>query len=165
MLCLRINPGNASGRLTTRTRSAMLHHLIYISRAVDHFDDVQLLALLNKARIKNHQHQISGLLLYEDRTFVQYIEGPLAQLNQLKTAISHDIRHSIALYLLQEPNEEGRLFPDWSMGYNHMRVLNRMGIPGLQENDLDEVRYHLEKQPNSFAASILMKIIEANHFS
>jgi len=142
----------------------MLHHLIYISRSVDHFDDTLLLNLLSSARKRNLQNQITGLLLYDDKTFVQYIEGPKQPLNQLMATISRDPRHTVMAYLLREPSEEGRLFPDWSMGYDHMRVLNRVGIPGLQENQLEEVRYHLEKQTDSVAATMLTKLIDANRF-
>ena len=53
----------------------MIYYLVYLSTATDHLGKGDLKILLEKSRAKNAQRSISGLLVYEDRDFIQILEG------------------------------------------------------------------------------------------
>jgi len=51
--------------------------LIYVSSAQKALRYEELDSLLTEARERNQQLGLTGVLLYLDQTFMQYIEGPL----------------------------------------------------------------------------------------
>jgi len=94
----------------------MIIQMSYFSRATSAMDDLALVALLDKARIKNFRRGIGGLLLYRDSTFLQIIEGRAPDVESLFETISKDPRHyGIRLLLREEVTE--RVFFAWRMGF------------------------------------------------
>lgn len=93
-----------------------LSRLVYHSRAIMPFTAAALDALLRKARLKNQQHSLSGLLLYTEGEFMQVLEGPQLAVEQLYAVIQADPRHE-AVCTLSLESIERRAFPDWRMGY------------------------------------------------
>ena len=96
-----------------------LYHIIYHSIASGGGLSPEALAsLLRQARAYNHAHRLTGLLLYaaDTREFVQVLEGPQAEVQQLYAKIAHDARHKHS-FVLHEGREEARMFPDWRMGF------------------------------------------------
>ena len=69
--------------------------LIYISRATERFDEEELTKILNSARTNNQKNHITGLLLYDGRgTFIQALEGPESEIENLFDVIKADTRHT-----------------------------------------------------------------------
>jgi len=96
-----------------------LYHIIYHSLATGEGMPPEALAdLLRQARAYNQAHRLTGLLLYAADTheFVQVLEGPQAEVQQLYAHIAHDARHK-HVFVLHEGPEETRMFPDWRMGF------------------------------------------------
>ncbi|OWP65093.1 hypothetical protein CDA63_01690 [Hymenobacter amundsenii] len=93
-----------------------LFRLVYHSQAVESFTPEALDMLLRRARSRNAQHRISGLLLYSEGRFLQVIEGPGPALDRLYSLIEADPRHCEVRTLAYEPLTT-RAFPDWRMGY------------------------------------------------
>ncbi|MBO1256873.1 BLUF domain-containing protein [Alteromonas sp. 5E99-2] len=94
-----------------------LHRLTYVSRSVRLLNMPDFNVLLEQIRPKNKQLDITGLLLYKDKTFLQVLEGKLENINAVFEAIEHDPRHfKIKLLEHLQPCEE-RFFPNWSMGF------------------------------------------------
>jgi hypothetical protein len=96
-----------------------LCHIIYHSIASGGGMSPEALAsLLRQARAYNHAHRLTGLLLYAADThkFVQVLEVPRSEVQDLYTHIARDARHKHA-FVLHEGQEEARMFPDWRMGF------------------------------------------------
>lgn len=104
------------------TRPFVLHHLVYLSRATVPLGVEALQALLQKARLFNHAHRITGLLLYSDGpdntpgVFFQILEGPEATIRSLMSQIRLDERNT-DLHVLVDGPADRRMFPDWAMGF------------------------------------------------
>lgn len=93
-----------------------ISYILYASSETFRFSDADLHALLTSSRQYNSQHAISGMLLYAGGNFIQYIEGPEEEVQGLFVRIARDPRHR-SLLPLTHGVSEGRLFPDWSMGF------------------------------------------------
>lgn len=96
-----------------------LTQLIYVSTAIQHFTESELLDLLKVARTANAQHGITGLLLYRYGNFMQVIEGESQKIEQLIENIKRDDRHSNLAVILKEDIIH-REFSDWTMGFREI---------------------------------------------
>lgn len=93
-----------------------LYSIAYVSKAVRSLYEDELVDLLTKARERNMRENITGLLLYSNMRFVQYIEGPELGVKKLFAEILVDSRHVDVSLLLDEAIAE-RDFGSWTMGY------------------------------------------------
>lgn len=93
-----------------------LKFLVYVSSAVRLFTPEELLELLRLSRKRNAQLGITGLLLYDHGNFIQAMEGPAANVDQLFEKICADPRHKQVTSLVQGPLEE-RQFQRYAMGF------------------------------------------------
>lgn len=107
-----------------------MYRLVYVSAAVGSPTRADLLALLAKAREKNHRLGITGLLLFKDGDFIQLLEGERPAVREVFDAIQADPRHSGVIVLL-EGEAEGRLFADWSMGFRDLADPEVRAMPGF----------------------------------
>ena len=79
-----------------------LIHTIYASRAVTDFSKDDIVNLLSKARKKNASLGITGMLLYDNGSFFQILEGEEAVLDQLFNEITADKRHHQIAKIISE---------------------------------------------------------------
>lgn len=93
-----------------------IHHLFYLSTATSLLTNEQLAEILAAARHSNAQNGLSGMLLYQDGSFIQHIEGQEKDLYQTWERIQLDRRHKNTIILTQGPLN-ARLFPNWEMGF------------------------------------------------
>jgi hypothetical protein len=96
----------------------MLFRLLYIStvrsgQSPDMIDDI-----LNIAQKRNRADGLTGLLIYDGRRFMQYLEGDEAKVRGLYARIERDPRH-FAMVTLRESRGEMRQFADWDMAVRH----------------------------------------------
>ncbi|GAA0872054.1 hypothetical protein GCM10009117_12010 [Gangjinia marincola] len=96
----------------------MLKYLSYASKEAQHFSEEDLKQLVEQARANNERLEITGLLLYFDGTFTQYIEGPPAHIDALFQTITADPRHEFIVQLSCGITEN-RKYKEWSMGYKN----------------------------------------------
>src|SRR5450432_2126179 len=99
-----------------------LSYTIYCSSATIRLPQHDLLELLKKARLKNQAHGLTGMLLYRDGTYLQYLEGQRADIGILLQRLGEDPRHK-AIRVLREGTIPEPLFPDWSMAYKNLAGL------------------------------------------
>ena len=103
--------------------------------------------LLDKAKRKNAQLGVTGMLLYDKGSFFQVLEGDPETVKSLIKTIQKDDRHDHVVKIIFEPIEE-RDFSDWTMGYsdlkiddlNHIEGVNDFFQSGKKFVDLDEGR-------------------------
>lgn len=106
----------------------MTHALLYHSIATAPLSDLELRALGVRSSQRNARHRITGLLLHGQHAhvpgatgaFVQWIEGPRADVRSLFESIADDPRHTdietLAEGSLRElTGRDDRLFPGWNM--------------------------------------------------
>lgn len=98
--------------------------LTYKSVATASPSATDLDALTTKARARNRQMNVTGMLLYEDGCFLQTLEGPPEKLDALWSSIKEDGRHD-HIEVLSEHIAPARLFSDWDL-LLHTR-LNQVG--------------------------------------
>jgi hypothetical protein len=103
--------------------------LCYISRATKLFSTTDLVQLLEKSRVSNHSIGLTGLLLHDNGSFIQLIEGPQAEVRKLFATINADPRHADVQILFQA-NVDERSFPEWEMGFCDPRDPMLKNLPG-----------------------------------
>lgn len=94
----------------------MLTRLIYASEATERFGPDDLEALLAVARAANARRNITGMLAFDRRAFLQVLEGRREQVSEVFCRIAGDPRHQRIVILDTQPIDE-RLFPHWTMGF------------------------------------------------
>lgn len=97
-----------------------MYCLIYISSATTPLDKATIEEILEKARTRNKEDEVTGLLLYQGGNILQYLEGPKDAVESCYERISKDSRHRQITKLLTA-EREARLFDEWSMGYKDLK--------------------------------------------
>jgi hypothetical protein len=119
-----------------------LHALVYVSSAVRLLSMAEIGELLEKAQARNAEQGVTGVLLYCEGSFMQYLEGPEAGIALVYKIIKADRAHRGIIELLAEPIET-REFPDWSMAF---RVVSAFGMSyPLQQ---DEFLWRISQKPD-----------------
>lgn len=96
-----------------------MRRIIYCSQAAYDVAPGDLVKLLEVARYNNERLGVTGMLLYCNNSFLQVLEGDSKPLTTLMGIISEDPRHS-TVRVLMDDEVPGRLFPDWTMGFEHV---------------------------------------------
>jgi len=109
--------------------------MVYRSRAVTPLSDFDLYELVQAAQARNEREQITGLMLYDEGRFYQWLEGPAANVAGLMRAIARDQRHTDIEILSDKPTET-RQFGDWKMrlatrGARSINSGNNVVVPSL----------------------------------
>lgn len=94
----------------------MVYQLVYVSAAKSLMSEAQLAEVLIKARRNNERLGVTGLLIHQNGSFLQVLEGPAATVEDLFARISLDVRHR-RVTLLARGADAKPLFADWSMGF------------------------------------------------
>lgn len=129
-----------------------LMHLIYASRGARPLSKGEIVALLRHARGKNSGLNITGMLLYDEGSFLQVLEGEEAVVNDLFAQIAGDDRHDSIVTIINEAIPH-RQFADWSMGYAELSRSELGQIDGM--NDFFEGRRCLADIDSGRAKKIL----------
>jgi hypothetical protein len=108
-----------------------LFALIYISKAVRLLTPAELAHLAERAQARNLSEDVTGLLLYSDGAFMQYLEGPAPGMSRIYAVIKADTLHYGVIDLLREPIQE-REFAGWSMT---VRDVGPLGMAGSTQPD------------------------------
>lgn len=111
--------------------------IVYVSKAARPVTRDDLRPLLEGARRRNLEESITGVLLYSDGYFLQYMEGPKAGLHRVYAIIKTHPLHYGLIDLVREPIET-REFAEWSMACH---VVGSGGEPPLSDDyDLLAIR-------------------------
>ena len=110
----------------------LLSHLIYSSASTRPMQDSDLVELLEHSRQNNAQSGITGMLLYENGSFFQVLEGEPDAVDQLFERIRQDPRHTKTVIIIREPIAK-RAFGDWTMGFANLGAEDFDQIVGLND--------------------------------
>jgi hypothetical protein len=109
-----------------------LIHIVYVSFASRDLKEEDLDDFLVNIRQKNKEYGITGLLLYNNGSFIQVIEGKKETIQNLFSVIKNDSRHNNVVMLHEEQIKQ-RDFPDWCMGYKKLSNRKSSKIPGFSD--------------------------------
>ncbi len=107
----------------------MLCHLVYVSTATHPMGDQDLADLLAQSRERNERNDVTGMLLYKDRRFIQLLEGHEENVQKIFDSIRKDERHT-DVELLWLRYVQYRDFPDWTMGFRNVDKLDPETLRG-----------------------------------
>ncbi len=93
-----------------------LHALVYVSSASHLLSVQEIDHLLQRARMRNVRQAVTGVLLYSQGNFMQYLEGPAIGLERVYDKVKADALHHGIIKLLTQPIRS-RLFEEWAMGF------------------------------------------------
>lgn len=128
----------------------MLVRLLYASRAVDTSPGA-IQAILETARRHNHEHGVTGILVYGGGIFMQAIEGGRQVISDLYGTIERDPRHKDLVLLHYEEILERR-FGSWTMGLVDVGRINASVLLKYSER--------AELDPYSVSGKVSMALLE-----
>ena len=104
---------------------------------------------------------ITGVLLYSDQQFVQYLEGDHKDILALYDKIKEDDRHRNAVMISSGPIKE-RSFPSWQMGAKQFESNEVEYRTDINETEKREFKAILdgEKQENHSAIQLVKKLFK-----
>jgi len=140
--------------LNTETVTGSLSAIVYRSRAVEVFSDIDLFYLLAHARENNAKLGLSGIVIYDRGHFFQWLEGNDEPLGRVWNAIRADPRHTDVQVLIDQQIPT-RLFAGWSMQFAHRDRQHETIVDGFivaEPSLLDDLHLNADKVPNILAA-------------
>ena len=105
-----------------------LFRIVYVSTAVPGLDARDIERLLNISQSNNDERFITGYLVHNGTSFMQLIEGPFDEVDEIYARILQDRRHT-GVVRIQAEWTDARVFPNWSM--NYFRVDRHDGIGAM----------------------------------
>ena len=135
-----------------------MKNIVYVSTSIRLLSDEELIDILTVARQKNAEHNITGVLLYSEGTFLQVIEGDNENVDAIFANIKNDKRHKNIITLIDEaiPHKN---FSEWAMGFTSVKPDKSEELLGYL-NAADKLNVI---DGNSAAVSTLKTFIESNH--
>jgi hypothetical protein len=120
--------------------------MVYRSRSVAPLSDYDLYELVEAAQSRNHAESVTGLMLYDDGRFYQWLEGPPDSVARIMRSIKGDHRHT-DIEILSDKPAAARQFGDWSMrlatrGVRSIHSHNNVVVPSSAV--IDDIRSHPE---------------------
>lgn len=97
-----------------RAVNPSLSVVVYRSHAVRALSPLQIDELTLAAQARNLRESITGLMVYADDCFYQWLEGPLQSVDRVMHSIRQDSRHT-DIEILNDQLVNQRSFADWSM--------------------------------------------------
>lgn len=105
-------------QVESNNTGSKIFHIAYVSTATTPLDDKELAAIARISQINNQKFGVTGILIYGNNKFLQFIEGPEFNIYKLMSLISKDARHH-SLDILRREFITRRQFENW-----HMRLTN-----------------------------------------
>lgn len=102
----------------------MLIRLVYVSTAVDSVDLNEFKKILGTAQQNNQRRDLTGMLAFNSKVFLQGLEGSREAVNDLYAKLMRDARH-FNIMMLKYDNVSERHWSNWSMGFAAPNADNR----------------------------------------
>jgi len=108
-----------------------MFELIYVSTAAKRMTKDNLQSILMESMRHNSDHNITGILLYDQGSFCQVLEGDKKDVLSLFKKIKKDKRH-FNVITISEKDIQYREFSAWSMRFINLDFYDREMIQGYQ---------------------------------
>jgi hypothetical protein len=134
-----------------------LDSIVYVSSAVRLLTLKEINHLLQRARERNIEYEVTGVLLYIGGNFMQYLEGPKDSLDIIYRIIEEDEQHT-GIILISREDLERRQLGDWSMAYQTKDVEGFVSSPSNRQ--LNQMIMEIPEEEPSTARIVLHKFWE-----
>jgi hypothetical protein len=139
----------------------MLSQLVYISSRKTNCTAVEIEKILQSCQKNNASLDITGVLLYSDTKFIQYLEGDAKQILHLYDQIKEDGRHE-HVRMLSYGTISVRAFPSWHMATKALSQKEVAFRTDISTED-KQIFNHLligDQQPDSRIHLLIKKFFE-----
>ena len=102
----------------------MLVRLIYASTAAENVGMTEFKGILQQSQVNNNRRDLTGVLAFNSKIFLQGLEGSREEVNELYTRLLRDTRHH-TVAVLEYAEIEEREWAQWSMGFAAPSADNR----------------------------------------
>ncbi|MGK7391266.1 MAG: BLUF domain-containing protein [Candidatus Cyclobacteriaceae bacterium M2_1C_046] len=139
----------------------MLSHLVYVSVRKANCTEEEIQKILDSCKKNNKELDITGVLLYSNTHFVQYLEGDYKMIIGLYDKIKEDDRHKNVVMITSGPIKE-RSFPSWQMGAKKFQENNIEYQTDMSATEKQEFRSILsgEKKEGNKAIDLMKKFFK-----
>lgn len=137
----------------------MLSQLVYISKRQPNCTEAEIEKILTACKNNNKELDVTGVLLYSDAQFVQYLEGDLRKINSLYNKIKEDKRHKNVALISTAPIKE-RTFPSWQMGAKKLNLNSVEYHTQLSNDELNEFNRILSGSESNRALEVIKKLFK-----
>lgn len=93
-----------------------IFHLVYKSFAKPSLNEKDIQDILKTAQEKNRVLDITGLLIYRQKAFIQLLEGDEQSVRKILEKIIADSRHDQVVTILESSSDQ-RIASNWSMAF------------------------------------------------
>ena len=131
-----------------------MFELIYVSTAAKLMTKDDLQTILMESMRHNSDNNITGILLYDQGSFCQVLEGSKKEVLSIFKKIKKDKRH-FNVVTISEKEIENREFSAWSMRFINLDLYDRQMINGYQNISGNNMNW--AEINSSLAKSILMQ--------
>ena len=138
----------------------MIKQIIYVSLPAKKLSENDVDKILVSARAKNLQRKITGFLLFDGTMFMQLIEGPPREVEELFEGLRGDTRHQKVqkIYAGEAP---GRLFSNFSMAFAHLAGETDFDFGGsLTRHNARELAQTLRANPTQLRTVIADSLLD-----
>ncbi|MDA7584069.1 BLUF domain-containing protein [Luminiphilus sp.] len=130
-------------------KEQLLFNLVYCSQISAGVENTDVDTIIATSRRRNSASGITGILVFGDGVFFQWIEGPKAEVTALVKLIETDRRHELMVILSEDEEIRERIFPTWDMelvdAENIQEVLQDALDTAQDQKSVDALELMLEK--------------------
>lgn len=94
-----------------------MHRILYLSQMAPGKAHEVFGAICLRARARNRQLGVSGVLVFDGQRFCQFLQGPAAEVQALMATIARDPRHHGIVMLMDEPCSAENHPVNWAAGF------------------------------------------------
>ena len=138
----------------------MISQLIYVSTRTKQCSDQEIPKILESSNKNNGKDDITGVLLYSDKKFLQVLEGETKAITELYDHIQKDTRHKNVMMISLAPIKE-RSFPSWQMGSREV-AKDFSFLSNMNEQEQKEFNKILNGEENNKAIKLINKLFEGD---
>ncbi|GAB5500961.1 MAG: hypothetical protein PsegKO_32720 [Pseudohongiellaceae bacterium] len=95
--------------------SSTLETFVYCSRASEGVGALEVDRIIEFSQRRNKARDITGVLVFGNGIFFQWVEGPPAEVQSLIVSLRGDSRHYDVVELDRRVDRRERLYPRWEM--------------------------------------------------
>ena len=134
----------------------LLYNMVYCSRATAGVDDAAVARIIEVSQRSNPERGITGLLVFGNGIFFQWLEGPRDNVTALLSLLKTDPRHHNVVVFSENEEMRERLFPDWDM-----ELVTTEDIRDV----LDDALQSTEDPRNALALATLLEELDSGRLS
>lgn len=114
----------------------LLYNVVYCSRAAVGVDAAAVDRIIATSHRNNPRWGITGMLVFGEDIFFQWVEGPRASVERLMALLRSDARHEQIVILSELEEARERLFSQWDMELVGVEQIRDVLADAL--NDVDD---------------------------